>query len=438
MTQPYSRVPLHLLPCLLSATLLASLVYRPLPAASARPARLTGLRLSEEGSPQGGSYLSGVPARALKRALPQRVELLTSAALAELVPPTLDLSACGAQCPQVIGRAVGADFVSHGALLTFGDGLRARVMFTDVSSGEVLIDELFAGQSPEALEAAILSKGPAWGDQLRGPLKLAESRPLSFATPAPEASPQRARWSSLGIEWVALKGGRLNMGNPKGPPKERPAHGVELGPFSLMRAEVTSAQYSRCVEAGACTPPREGEGCVTLSAHNAQPINCVSWRQAEAFAKWIGARLPTEIEWAFAARGPKGRLNPWGDHPAHCARVTMLGGPQSADEADQGEGCGAHEPSVVCSRPQGSSPEGLCDLVGNLSEWVLDDWHPDYQGAPTRGAWCAQAGCAPQDRGAKVTRGGGWYHEGAEVSGTSRGFARAEFQGVGLGFRCAL
>jgi len=426
------------LPCLLSALLTCLLTLMTSLEGSARPARVAGLRLTEEGAPSGGAHLSQIPARALKGALSDRVELLTPATLAELLPPTLDLSACGAQCPQVIGRATGADLVSHGALTTFGSGLRVRVLFTEVYTGEVVIDELLAGPTPEALEGAILAQGPAWAKKLSSHLSLAEARPLTLISPKPESHARHANWSALGIEWVSLKGGRLMMGNPKGPPKERPVHGVELSPFSVMKAEVTVAQYHRCVVAGACSPPREGEGCVQLSAHSARPVNCVSWRQAERFARWIGARLPTEIEWAFATRGAEGRLNPWGDSPAHCTRATMLGGPQTADEADQGEGCGEGEPSVGCARAQGSSPEGVCDLVGNLSEWVQDDWHHDYKGAPTRGPWCAQPSCAPQARGAKTYRGGSWYHEGVEVSGTSRGFAKADFQGVGVGFRCAL
>lgn len=404
----------------------------------ARPVRVVSLRLLEEGSPPGGSYLSGVPGRTLKQALTTRAELLTDATLAELIPPTLDLSACGAQCPEVIGRAVGADFVTHGRLLTFGKGLRARILISEVSSGKILIDELFAAPSPETLEAAILSKSQPWILALSSAIVQAESRPLSFSNPKEKAHAQTARWSSLGIEWIALKGGRFNMGNPKGPAKERPVHGVELSPFSLMKTEVTAAQYHHCVEAGACTRPKEGQGCVTLTAHSARPINCVSWKQAREFAEWIGARLPTEIEWAYAAQGDQARSHPWGEARVDCSRAVILGNAQNADETDQGEGCGEGEPHVVCSRPQGNSPEGLCDLVGNLWEWVMDDWHPDYKNAPTKGSWCLDRTCAPQPRGAKTYRGGGWYHEGEAVSGTSRGFGDPDFQGVGIGFRCAL
>jgi len=439
-----SKAPLALSPRL-SPRLNSALIYSltllclsGLSAALARPVRLASLRLMEEGEPARGASLSQAAGRALKRALAERLELLSAATLSELIPPNLDLSACGSRCPEVIGRAVGADLVTHGALSQSAEGLRLRLIITEAATGTPLIDELLLGSSASAIESGIQAKVSAWIPQLSEAIKRAQARPLTLIGAQAKRSPQGARWLELGLEWVPIQGGRLNMGHPQGPPKERPVHWVEVSPFSLMKSEVTAAQYYACLKAGVCSAPREGEGCVSPAPHSALPMNCVSWEQAQRFASWIGARLPTEIEWAFAARGAEGRLQPWGAGPASCERVTMLGTPESSDEVDRGEGCGLGEPSPVCARPKGNSPEGLCDLVGNLWEWVIDDWHHDYRGAPMRGAWCATPDCSPQARGAKTYRGGGWYHEGSQLSATSRGFARADFQGAGVGFRCAL
>ena len=404
----------------------------------ARPARVAPLRLTEGEGVSGGAYLSQVPALSLRRVVKGRVMVLSGADLAAALPPDLDLSACGERCPEVVGRAAAADVVTHGALFKLGEGYRARVMYSDVSTGEVVVDELVAAPTLAALEAALMSKGEAWAAQLQEALKRAEARPLTFAS-AQQASPQKkARWASLGLTWVPFKGGVFKMGSVKGEPSERPVHSVEVGAFSLTKSEVTVGQYTQCVEAGACSAPREGEGCPSLNPRSAEPVRCVSWAQASAFASWVGARLPTEAEWAFAARGEQGRTYPWGEQEATCARAVMRGEQEHDDKTDWGDACGLSEPGAVCAHPQGDSPEGLCDLAGGVWEWVQDDWHHSYQGAPQRGAWCETSDCAPQPRGAKVYRGGGWYHTAAQVRGASRGFARADFQGAGVGFRCAL
>ena len=70
---------------------------------------------------------------------------------------------------------------------------------------------------------------------------------------------------------------------------------------------MTASQYWSCVEAGACSPIRKKDGCTLLSALSREAVNCVTWSQATSFARWIGARLPTEAEWALAAKGKEGR-----------------------------------------------------------------------------------------------------------------------------------
>ncbi|MBM4292324.1 MAG: formylglycine-generating enzyme family protein, partial [Deltaproteobacteria bacterium] len=268
------------------------------------------------------------------------------------------------------------------------------------------------------------------------PLATPPPAPAAPADPADPAARRRARWETLGVEWVALPGGRLAMGSDRGPPNARPAHGVDVAPFSLMRAEVTAAQYHACVQEGACTPTGEGSACTPLGPLERRPVNCVSWRQAAAFAAWLGARLPTEAEWELAARGLEGRPYPWGSAPPTCELTHFAG--TGREGAVAREGCGDNEPDVGCAR-QGSTPEGVCDLAGNVWEWVADDWHRDYHGAPARGARCAAPTCAPQGaRPHKTYRGGAWYHDAEQVRATSRAFGGADLQSEGVGFRCAL
>jgi formylglycine-generating enzyme required for sulfatase activity len=162
---------------------------------------------------------------------------------------------------------------------------------------------------------------------------------------------------------------------------EQPAHSVVLAGFWIDQSEVTNAQYRRCVEAGACSPPQRSDSDTRDayygdSAYDDYPVVHVAWSQADAYCRWAGGRLPTEAEWEYAARGPEGRRYPWGEEydgtrlnscDANC------GYGWAEEQFDDGHG----DTAPVGSYPDGASWCGALDMAGNVWEWMAD-WFGEY------------------------------------------------------------
>lgn len=163
---------------------------------------------------------------------------------------------------------------------------------------------------------------------------------------------------------------------------EHPYHEVYLDAYEIERTEVTVDQYAACVTMGACTDPagtaynpssctwqKPGKGNV--------PINCITWTQANEYCAWTGRKMCTEAQWEKGARGgcelnggpanckAQSRKYPWGNAPVTCQNAVTW-------ECSK-------DPVAVCSvSPQGDSPYGLCDMVGNIWEWTADVYSPEY------------------------------------------------------------
>ncbi len=231
----------------------------------------------------------------------------------------------------------------------------------------------------------------------------------------------------IGKVWVELAGGSFSMGSADGFSNELPVRTVQVRPFALTRTEVTVAEYRRCREKGECKKePRTGGDCNWgVEGRDAHPMNCVSWEQAGAYARWAGARLPSEAAWEYAARGQgDGRAFPWGNEPADCTRAVV---------DDGGAGCGRSSTWPVCSKPAGNTPQGLCDMAGNVWEWVEDDYHDDYTGAPEDASpWVD----SPRGSG-RVFRGGSWWDPPRFARAAYRFRFSPGLRGGGVGFRLA-
>jgi formylglycine-generating enzyme required for sulfatase activity len=204
---------------------------------------------------------------------------------------------------------------------------------------------------------------------------------------------------------------------------EYPYHSVAVPAFKIDKYEVTVSQYAACQSSspGTCTTPATNAGCNWgVSGFDNHPINCVDWTQAKAYCTWVGKRLPTEAEWEKAARGIDGRKYPWGNTDLNCDHVVFNGCYEST--------------AAIGSKPLGASPYGVLDMSGNVWEWVEDDYHDNYNNAPTNGsAWIENPRSSY-----RMIRGGAWLTPGTYVRTSTRGSTPAlPYRGVDLGFRCA-
>jgi len=174
---------------------------------------------------------------------------------------------------------------------------------------------------------------------------------------------------------------------------------------------------------GACSEPETKGSCNWgKPGREDHPVNCVTWAQADQYAKFAGARLPSESEWEYAATGEGGNQKyPWGDTDP--ASNTWLYGsdPDSFAKFDT---------VPVCSRPKGNTAQGLCDMVGNVSQWVQDKYQASYTGAPTDG------GAVEGDNFYRAVRGGSFYRlDSRFLRADARFYEAPNFRDDYLGFR---
>jgi cysteine-rich repeat protein len=213
-----------------------------------------------------------------------------------------------------------------------------------------------------------------------------------------------------------------------------PVHQTCLSPFFMDRKEVTVARYRQFLDAFLQQDRPESwletiDDSERFQGDELIPVGEVKRADAAAYCAWLGKSLPSEAQWEFAARGTAATRYPWGDEPAaNCALAVR----QFTNADAQAELCArAGEWLPPCSRSDGDSPEGVCDLIGNLREWVADGFRFDVYGSQVEAAGgdALQDPLIPFEEGmAGTVRGefGPAYNRSS-----SRSFSTS------LGFRCA-
>ncbi len=231
------------------------------------------------------------------------------------------------------------------------------------------------------------------------------------------------------MTWVPIAGGSFSMGSDSDSAAEQPVHTVTVPAFEMTMTEVTVRQYGECVTAGSCSTPNAYEprcNWLEREEYADHPINCVDWQNGVDFCWWVGGRLPSEAEWEYAARS-EGQDNtyPWGEDMATCDNTVMYNG---------GNGCGTNRTMVVCSKPAGTTSQGLCDMAGNVWEKVRDWYYTDYTGAPTDGSARETVPDDPDPYG--IARGGSFESVASPLRTTYRYGHYRTLVRSWIGFRC--
>lgn len=218
-------------------------------------------------------------------------------------------------------------------------------------------------------------------------------------------------------------------------------HRVHLSAYSIDRWPVTVASYAQFIDAGGYEDPRywssrgwywrereaierprfwgEDEWAAYLVPNH--PVVGVSVYEAEAYAAFRGARLPTDAEWEKACRGTDGRCHPWGD--------------AWIEDAAGQRGVGPRGTVPIGSFPKGRSIYGVGDLVGCVWQWCADV--ADENAEPAENDPFVDPEDYEEDE-KRVTRGGAWNTLAWSVNCTSRNAYPPTARFSNLGFRCVV
>ena len=217
---------------------------------------------------------------------------------------------------------------------------------------------------------------------------------------------------------------------------EKPAKKVHVSAFAIGAFEITHDQFnvfyrdentSQGSKVDAVTRPTAQyiDLSWNMGKDGGYPVNSMSVDAAMMFCRWIYSktgifyRLPTEAEWEYAAKAGTG--TPW---------YWPEGETAALDYAWFADNSGHQTHPVGQKKPNAF---GLFDMAGNVWEWTKDNWHDNYQGAPSDGSVWGDADVPTQ-----VLRGGSWYNPVRDVRSTLRYSTEPDYRWTTLGFRLAL
>lgn len=272
----------------------------------------------------------------------------------------------------------------------------------------------------------------------------------------PAETPREWRGAAA-TEMVSIPGGTYIMGSDDrhGYDNEKNAHTVYVDAFEMDRTPVTVFQWTLFLEDGGYARKElwTAEGWAWRQREDAdrpeywlsraktggyvyygpmgvrpllpdEPVRSISWYEADAYSRWIGKRLPREVEWEYAAvfepDSGQSRLYPWGNKTPSAEHASF--------------GMQDWGPDTVGSKPQGAGAFGLLDMAGGVWEWTATPFlpYPGFVAFPYDGYSKDH-----MDGSHYVCRGGSWASAARILRCTFRNWYVPAYRQGFLGLRCA-
>ena len=227
------------------------------------------------------------------------------------------------------------------------------------------------------------------------------------------------------VRGTEIEGGSMSGVDVQYPWEDSPRrfheHPMHVNAFYIDKYPVTNAQFKQFLDAAHYSPRdkinflRDWKNGAYPKGWDERPVTWVSMEDARAYAQWAGKRLPHEWEWQFAAQGTDGRTYPWGGH----WEASYVPVPD--------KGRAMRGPDPVDAHPEGASPFGVMDMVGNVWQWT-----DEFEDAHTRAA---------------IVRGGDYYQPQGSIWYFPQAYGNEDHSKLllmspgydrsgGVGFRC--
>jgi formylglycine-generating enzyme required for sulfatase activity/tRNA A-37 threonylcarbamoyl transferase component Bud32 len=218
--------------------------------------------------------------------------------------------------------------------------------------------------------------------------------------------------NGVNLVMAEIPGGSFTMGSPKGEERskdsERPQHQVTIQPFYMGKYPITQAQWQRVAQLPQVN--RKLEPNPSFFKGGNRPVENVSWYDAVEFCARLTSltkrdySLPSEAQWEYACRA--GTTTPFHFGETLTTDLANYDGNYTYGNGPKGR---YREETTEVGSFGVANAFGLYDMHGNVWEWCLDDWHSNYDGAPTDGsAWLDGNDNLSQREGYTVLRGGSW------------------------------
>ncbi len=265
---------------------------------------------------------------------------------------------------------IGAGFFMMGGKPTQqAEPMLAEVEAETESEAEIIEDEASDDGQEEVTETVVEKASP---EEVKKSVAVTKPEKAEAKAESGKTIQDSLKSGGKAPVMVIIPAGKFNMGSTSSRnSNERPRHEVTVDQFAISQHEITFAEYDAFAKATNRKIPDS-----LYMDRATHPVVFVSWDDAYYYTKWLSEetgeryKLPSEAEWEYMASTGKKSTFWWGydEEPnrAHCFGC--------------GTGLDPRKPTKVGSF--GANAFGVYDTAGNVSEWVHDCWHDNYNGAP--------------------------------------------------------